>query len=227
MAAVKPGVAYRDFHVAAMTVLAHGLADMGMLPCSADEALEKDNGVYRRWTLHGTGHMLGLDVHDCAAARERELPRRQARARHGAHRRAGALLPVRATCSCPSRCAASASGSRTTSSSPTTAAQPVRRHCREPPTTSRRGWPGSRPDQRSISRGSFMKRTVVASVIAAVVATGLAQPSSPPDPSWTPLETLGGSARSAVLDDGTVVVVSTGGADQATVFEYRILPRQR
>jgi Xaa-Pro aminopeptidase len=70
IAAVKPGVAYRDFHVAAMTVLAHGLADLGILPCSAEEALDKDSGVYRRWTLHGTGHMLGLDVHDCANARK-------------------------------------------------------------------------------------------------------------------------------------------------------------
>ncbi len=69
MAAVRPGAPYRDFHIAAMTVLAQGLDDMGVLPCSAEEALEKDNGVYRRWTLHGTGHMLGLDVHDCAAAR--------------------------------------------------------------------------------------------------------------------------------------------------------------
>jgi Xaa-Pro aminopeptidase len=69
LAAVQPGVPYRDFHVAAMTVLAHGLSDMGLLPCSAEESLEKDSGVYRRWTLHGTGHMLGLDVHDCAAAR--------------------------------------------------------------------------------------------------------------------------------------------------------------
>lgn len=69
MAAVKPGVPYRDFHTAAMTVLAHGLADMGILPVSADEALDKESGVYRRWTLHGTGHMLGLDVHDCSTAR--------------------------------------------------------------------------------------------------------------------------------------------------------------
>ncbi len=69
MAAVKPGAPYRDFHLAAMTVLAHGLAEMEILPCSADEALDKESGVYRRWTLHGTGHMLGLDVHDCAAAR--------------------------------------------------------------------------------------------------------------------------------------------------------------
>jgi Xaa-Pro aminopeptidase len=69
LAAVQPGAAFRDFHQAAMTVLAHGLDDMGILPCSADEALEKSSGVYRRWTLHGTGHMLGLDVHDCSAAR--------------------------------------------------------------------------------------------------------------------------------------------------------------
>jgi Xaa-Pro aminopeptidase len=69
LAAVQPGAPYRAFHLAAMTVLAHGLDDMGLLPCSAEEALEKDSGVYRRWTLHGTGHMLGLDVHDCSAAR--------------------------------------------------------------------------------------------------------------------------------------------------------------
>jgi Xaa-Pro aminopeptidase len=69
LAAVQPGAAFRDFHQAAMTVLAHGLDDMGILPCSAEEALEKSSGVYRRWTLHGTGHMLGLDVHDCSAAR--------------------------------------------------------------------------------------------------------------------------------------------------------------
>jgi Xaa-Pro aminopeptidase len=69
LAAVRPGAAYKEFHLAAMDVLAHGLADMGVLPVSAEEALDPDNGVYRRWTLHGTGHMLGLDVHDCAAAR--------------------------------------------------------------------------------------------------------------------------------------------------------------
>ena len=69
MAAVTPGAAYKDFHLAAMGVLAQGLEDMGILPVSADEALDTDSGVYRRWTLHGTGHMLGLDVHDCSAAR--------------------------------------------------------------------------------------------------------------------------------------------------------------
>ena len=37
---------------------------------SVDEALDKENMSYRRWSLHGFGHMLGLDVHDCAAARK-------------------------------------------------------------------------------------------------------------------------------------------------------------
>ena len=48
-----------------MEVLAHGLDDMGLLPVSAEEALDPESKVYARWTLHGTSHMLGMDVHDC------------------------------------------------------------------------------------------------------------------------------------------------------------------
>jgi Xaa-Pro aminopeptidase len=66
--AVKPGVPFSAPHLAAMTVLAHGLDDLGLLPVSVDEALSPDSKVYSRWTLHGTSHMLGMDVHDCAAA---------------------------------------------------------------------------------------------------------------------------------------------------------------
>ncbi len=66
--AVRPGAAFRAAHEAAMSVLAHGLEDMGLLPVSAEEALAPESGIYRRWTLHGTSHMLGMDVHDCAAA---------------------------------------------------------------------------------------------------------------------------------------------------------------
>ncbi len=66
--AVRPGAAFRAPHEAAMTVLAHGLEDLGLLPVSAEEALSPDSRVYARWTLHGTSHMLGMDVHDCAAA---------------------------------------------------------------------------------------------------------------------------------------------------------------
>ncbi|SDR76521.1 Xaa-Pro aminopeptidase [Nocardioides scoriae] len=65
--AVRPGAAFRGAHEAAMSVLAHGLEDLGLLPVSAEEALSPDSRVYARWTLHGTSHMLGMDVHDCAA----------------------------------------------------------------------------------------------------------------------------------------------------------------
>ena len=66
--AVRPGAAFRAPHEAAMSVLAHGLDDLGLLPVSVEEALSPDSRVYTRWTLHGTSHMLGMDVHDCAAA---------------------------------------------------------------------------------------------------------------------------------------------------------------
>ncbi len=66
--AVRPGAAFRAPHEAAMRVLAHGLDDLGLLPVPVDEALSPDSRVYARWTLHGTSHMLGLDVHDCARA---------------------------------------------------------------------------------------------------------------------------------------------------------------
>ena len=68
IAAVRPGAAFRAPHNAAVEVLAHGLADLGLLPVSVEEALDEDSKVYSRWTLHGVSHMLGLDVHDCGAA---------------------------------------------------------------------------------------------------------------------------------------------------------------
>ena len=39
-----------------------------LLPVSAEEALDPESRVYARWTLHGTSHMLGMDVHDCGQA---------------------------------------------------------------------------------------------------------------------------------------------------------------
>ncbi|WP_030988876.1 aminopeptidase P family protein [Streptomyces sp. NRRL S-1813] len=67
IAAVKPGAAYRDFHDAAQRVLTEKLVEWGLVEGPVERVLEL--GLQRRWTLHGTGHMLGLDVHDCAAAR--------------------------------------------------------------------------------------------------------------------------------------------------------------
>ena len=68
IAAVAPGGGFGDFHKASQRVLAEGLIEWGLLEGPVDRVLEL--GLQRRYTLHGTGHMLGLDVHDCAAARQ-------------------------------------------------------------------------------------------------------------------------------------------------------------
>ncbi|MBT2526684.1 aminopeptidase P family protein [Streptomyces sp. ISL-99] len=67
IAAVRPGAKYRDFHDASQRVLAEKLVEWGLVEGPVEKVLEL--GLQRRWTLHGTGHMLGMDVHDCAAAR--------------------------------------------------------------------------------------------------------------------------------------------------------------
>ncbi|MET9792683.1 aminopeptidase P family protein [Streptomyces canus] len=67
IAAVQPGSKYRDFHDASQRVLAARLVEWGLVEGPVERVLEL--GLQRRWTLHGTGHMLGMDVHDCAAAR--------------------------------------------------------------------------------------------------------------------------------------------------------------
>ncbi|MBF6052895.1 M24 family metallopeptidase [Streptomyces eurocidicus] len=62
MAALKPGASFRDFHRAGMRVIAEGLAEWGVLKSA-------EGDLHRRYTLCSSGHMLGLDVHDCAQAR--------------------------------------------------------------------------------------------------------------------------------------------------------------
>jgi Xaa-Pro aminopeptidase len=70
IATVAAGVKFDDVNEATMRVLTQGLADLGLLPVSVDEAMDKESRLYRRWALHGFGHMLGIDVHDCARARK-------------------------------------------------------------------------------------------------------------------------------------------------------------
>jgi Xaa-Pro aminopeptidase len=67
--AARAGAKFADVHKAAIEVIAHKLADWGMLPMSAEESLSEAGGLHRRWMVHGTSHHLGIDVHDCAQAR--------------------------------------------------------------------------------------------------------------------------------------------------------------
>lgn len=70
MKQVKPGNDFMAPNRAAMEVLAQGLEALGILPTTADEALRDENQFYKRYSLHNVSHMLGLDVHDCAQARQ-------------------------------------------------------------------------------------------------------------------------------------------------------------
>ncbi|MGA2968558.1 MAG: aminopeptidase P family protein [Acidimicrobiales bacterium] len=70
IAAVRPGVAFMAPHDAAMKVLAEGLYELGILKEEPEVALRRDRQLHRRYTLHGTSHWLGIDVHDCANARD-------------------------------------------------------------------------------------------------------------------------------------------------------------
>jgi Xaa-Pro aminopeptidase len=72
LAIVRPGIRFREIHAKAMEVIAARTAEWGFLPVSAEESLQEGAQFHRRYMVHGTSHHLGIDVHDCAAAR-REL----------------------------------------------------------------------------------------------------------------------------------------------------------
>ena len=67
IAEVRPGAHVRSAHDAAVNVLVAGLIDLGLLKGSSAEALE--NETYKAFYMHGTGHWIGLDVHDVGAYR--------------------------------------------------------------------------------------------------------------------------------------------------------------
>jgi Xaa-Pro aminopeptidase len=66
-AKTRPGVRYNEPHEAAVRVLAQGMLDYKLLQGSLDEVIDKgnrDQGGYRQFYMHRTGHWLGMDVHD-------------------------------------------------------------------------------------------------------------------------------------------------------------------
>jgi len=62
IAAVRPGVPYEAIHDAARRVIAEGLVELKLLPRSVADSLAMHH--YREFFMHGTGHWLGMDVHD-------------------------------------------------------------------------------------------------------------------------------------------------------------------
>lgn len=62
VAALGPGVPYRDVHFTACRVIFEGLKALGIFRGDTDEALAA--GAHAMVLPCGTGHMMGLDVHD-------------------------------------------------------------------------------------------------------------------------------------------------------------------
>ncbi len=58
----KPGARYESMHEAARHVLVEGLVDLKLLPKGVEDSLAMH--LYREFYMHGTGHWLGMDVHD-------------------------------------------------------------------------------------------------------------------------------------------------------------------
>ena len=67
IAACRDGETFLAPHSAAMEVLVSHLVKWGLLKGDTDQLLK--TATHMRYTLHGTSHMLGIDVHDCAKAR--------------------------------------------------------------------------------------------------------------------------------------------------------------
>jgi Xaa-Pro aminopeptidase len=60
--AARPGNRYEAMHEAARRALVEGLVALRLLPRGVDESLAMHH--YREFYMHGTGHWLGMDVHD-------------------------------------------------------------------------------------------------------------------------------------------------------------------
>lgn len=59
---IRPGKSWNAAHTAAVRVITKGLTGVGLLKGQLDKLLKTE--AYKKFFMHGTGHWLGMDVHD-------------------------------------------------------------------------------------------------------------------------------------------------------------------
>lgn len=69
-----PGSSMRGIHDAATRTLTEGMVELGLLPGLVDDILAMNH--HTQFYFHGTGHWLGMDVHDRGAYRSDGEPRK-------------------------------------------------------------------------------------------------------------------------------------------------------
>ena len=67
IAEVQPGKPFNAFHDAAVRTITAGLVELGLLVGDVDTLIEEKK--HKAFFMHGTGHFLGLDVHDTGVLR--------------------------------------------------------------------------------------------------------------------------------------------------------------
>lgn len=76
--AIGPSLPYAGAHEAAVQVLAQGMLDLGLLSGTLDDVIAGKR--YTQFYMHGTGHWLGMDVHDVGQYRDVTLADKPSRA---------------------------------------------------------------------------------------------------------------------------------------------------
>ena len=66
--AVRIGYSYKAPHNIAVRILVQGLVDLGIMQGSVDDIIAKES--FRQFYMHGTGHWLGMDVHDVGSYKQ-------------------------------------------------------------------------------------------------------------------------------------------------------------
>ena len=63
-----------DIHKLTVSSISQSLVDLGLVPMGVDETISMMH--YFEFFMHGTGHWLGLDVHDAGSIEENNKPRK-------------------------------------------------------------------------------------------------------------------------------------------------------